>query len=1034
MTITNKVHVRVRVRVHSRQPRLAHLDVALFHLQSCSNILLTRTSLHISLKAMRGRRVALLLTGLWPLLAKDDVPAAETNVTIDADDYDFHNDALQQLPRLPLEVLASASNPTNIVMVDPVFDTKDALEDLVDIDENDAKPDHHVETNEQDRIRDSQDGTSEEEQLPLLDSEEADEKEEVSETSSQEGSEADAPENSDAEVDCTAEDTSESPLLDEVDAAAEADPSTETTKEDEAESIDAQPDGETEATEVPTDEDEDVATDRVLVDYASKSAGALILEKSPAMKGTSNLLNADNDKYAIAPCSEKKFVVIGLSEDILVKQVKLANYERYSSHVKDFQIMGSQTMGDWVDLGSYTAEPGNGEQAFDLKEPAWARYLKFRFLSHHGSEHYCTYTQIKVHGSTMLQGFHEQWDSQEDLEEENNGSEKIAVEADSAGRVETRVEASNEDGDSVEKEEDEASPEAERNVPDKHGAGGEVIDGSYENPSENASEGESVKRTDAVNEDNSGDASSHESADDPKGTDKARSNSASKETEGTTSTDGRLPSNTDSDDETFTESDFDMDRSSTYNPGSPSALSCASIGVSSQRAVNADCTGSTEQLDTSAIKLSDKDLRTVVTSVVKKLVAAEAIMTVMDAESVVDEVKEIQEKLRRTGTGKPRIGGGTEKSRENHSDVETAETLPDDQHDSATILTERSVQEEGTVGIESSNVIESEGSPVENNTEDIADVDEPEESVQRDPKQGDEDQAKKRSMEETAETSEKSDQVDSDPALADIIARFPSAACMDGLDYQNFKAKIVAARKDRASAQGGSPSGNTGKMEPIFKTLTDEIKGLQISQSVQDQYIKAVISCYQKVMLEMAETLRDVEARQEKRLLYLEEAMDAMRSSSFKRVLAAVVTVVSTCLLGARLLYTAMVASRETFFASGLIDTTALQLILGVCSLGFLAMFYYFYAVRYKELQQGRSKEVTEKRTETKIESTEVLNQTAVLNMAPTATVKSLASSNEEQSDNGSDASDPAVIPVISFLPRDKRPAVRNEPALVPME
>jgi Sad1 / UNC-like C-terminal len=184
------------------------------------------------------------------------------------------------------------------------------------------------------------------------------------------------------------------------------------------------------ATKQPAEDDEESLTGRVAVDYASKSAGALILERSNTIKGTSNLLNGDKDRYAIAPCEDKKFVVIGLSEDILVKQIVLANYERFSSPVKDFQVMGSQTMGKFVDLGTFSALAVNGEQTFDLVEPAWARYLKFKFRSHHGSEYYCTLSQIKVHGSTMLQGFHEQWEDSE--QQEGNKNDNQVVEEPSA--------------------------------------------------------------------------------------------------------------------------------------------------------------------------------------------------------------------------------------------------------------------------------------------------------------------------------------------------------------------------------------------------------------------------------------------------------------------------------------------------------------------------------------------------------------------------------------------------------------------------
>lgn len=151
-----------------------------------------------------------------------------------------------------------------------------------------------------------------------------------------------------------------------------------------------------------------------LVDYASKLAGAQVLEHPPSFKGASNLLTGDKDKYSIAPCEDQKYVVIGLSEDILVKKIKLSNYERYSSRVKKFEVLASQeyptpTEEHWNSIGTYEAQSKSGEQVFELENPTWARYLQFRFLSHYGSEHYCTLSQIKVHGSTMLQGFHEQW-------------------------------------------------------------------------------------------------------------------------------------------------------------------------------------------------------------------------------------------------------------------------------------------------------------------------------------------------------------------------------------------------------------------------------------------------------------------------------------------------------------------------------------------------------------------------------------------------------------------------------------------------
>jgi Sad1 / UNC-like C-terminal len=182
----------------------------------------------------------------------------------------------------------------------------------------------------------------------------------------------------------------------------------------------------------------DSTVKHVLVDYASKSAGAVILDSSSNFQGTSNLLHQDRDKYAIVPCEEKlKYVVVGLSEDILVKQIAIANYERYSSHMKELLLFGSastlaiRNQDQWIHLGNFIANTNTiyGVQTFDLIKPTWARYLKVEFVSHYGDEYYCTVSQLSVHGSTVLQGFHEQWNegNDETIEDEpdNDNTEKI---------------------------------------------------------------------------------------------------------------------------------------------------------------------------------------------------------------------------------------------------------------------------------------------------------------------------------------------------------------------------------------------------------------------------------------------------------------------------------------------------------------------------------------------------------------------------------------------------------------------------------
>ena len=93
-----------------------------------------------------------------------------------------------------------------------------------------------------------------------------------------------------------------------------------------------------------------------MINFASSSAGAIILDKSPSTaKGFSSLLDDDMDRYGISPCKEDKWVVIGLSEDILVSSIAIANYEKYSSLLKDFEVLAitSYPTEEWIRLGEY---------------------------------------------------------------------------------------------------------------------------------------------------------------------------------------------------------------------------------------------------------------------------------------------------------------------------------------------------------------------------------------------------------------------------------------------------------------------------------------------------------------------------------------------------------------------------------------------------------------------------------------------------------------------------------------------------------
>ncbi|GAB2271115.1 hypothetical protein Dimus_005963 [Dionaea muscipula] len=140
--------------------------------------------------------------------------------------------------------------------------------------------------------------------------------------------------------------------------------------------------------------------------YASAAKGAKVLAFNKEAKGASNILGKDKDKYLRNPCSaEEKFVLIELSEETLVDTIEIANFEHYSSNLKDFEILGSLAYptDSWVSVGNFTAANVKLAQRFNLPDPKWARYLKLRLLSHYGTEFYCTLSSIEVHGVDAIE-------------------------------------------------------------------------------------------------------------------------------------------------------------------------------------------------------------------------------------------------------------------------------------------------------------------------------------------------------------------------------------------------------------------------------------------------------------------------------------------------------------------------------------------------------------------------------------------------------------------------------------------------------
>jgi hypothetical protein len=572
-----------------------------------------------------------------------------------------------------------------------------------------------------------------------------------------------------------------------------------------------------------TDADDNTVKDatntaqRVVVDYASKSAGALILEKSTDFQGTSNLLNSDKDQYAIIPCEHaSKFVVVGLSEDILVKQVVLANYERYSSQIKEFNILGSQTIGHWVDLGTYQAALAAGKQTFDLKEPSWARYLKFRFLSHFGDEHYCTVSQISVHGSTMVQGFHEQW---EESEAEEDAS------ADSATADDTVI------ATTVESDEAVAPPIATNE------AVGEIEVVSATTPSDQSSSFSSVQCV-------------------------------------VSKLSGVCP-----DEWGFEQNMHAFNYSDSNLFG---ALPLVSIYLASSQSAKSNFSASESslfhKLDRTAIVETlrkSRDGTHLVANQKLQEQATAALKRSLRHTSVSPIIHRIQNMIKSSATGvdvnvnldnamwikrvsSSKIVSGGEKVEAGSEKINPV---------GVTSVSKPAIKEEKK---EEATPLQPQVPPKEVSPTVTVTV-----TVtvppQTPPATGVENVATKVSVPEKKEETSHEALHETGSALANVLERFPNAACLGELDFAKFKAKILSARASNTNGSGQSAGGGT--VEPIFKKLADEIRTLQTSVSVHDQFAKSSIACYQRVMLDLVVELEAVRVEQDARISKIEQEL-----------------------------------------------------------------------------------------------------------------------------------------------------------------
>mmetsp|Transcript_27377 Transcript_27377/g.40468 ORF Transcript_27377/g.40468 Transcript_27377/m.40468 type:complete len:991 (-) Transcript_27377:56-3028(-) len=624
----------------------------------------------------------------------------------------------------------------------------------------------------------------------------------------------------------------------------------------------------------------------ISVDYANKSTGALILDKSQNFQGTSNLLVNDKDKYAMIPCDDEevKYVIIGLSEDILVKTIKLYSFERFSSVTKRFMVMGSQTypaMTDWEDLGTFNAKPWyekNKEQTFELAVPSWARYLKFRFLDHYGDEHYCTATQIKVHGSTTLQGFHEmQLLAKAD---EEKAEEAKADEAKAETREEEKSNSDDSNNTPAAKEEsdqldvkntdlqnsDNKSTAVDSNMASDNAANLRKSSDAAESSVQKETHSDPGDLT-SENSDNTENKSANPDSDERNITVDTDSNNGTDNinelsevlTEGSEDIPNELPQNT--------SEHLESSDSANVNDGGED------IERNTEDALEENNASATIEVDTETQvekEANDKGKNSIAENVVDEAltrIAADDIENGSDPSSsptvlnaVNSAIRTAKQAASMTDDGKILNNlstSGVHHREEGHANSEHTEGEAENIVVAANNEQEIVGKANDSPLKASTNVAEEEKSskPAVNNDE--TDAEEVDGASSVDPVAPKHDNVTK-----VSSTKVYKDVVD------EISSRYPGAKCLDNLNFSAFKENAINKKKGTQKKESATPLN-----QPIFKKLADEIKGLETSQGVYEEYINAVTNCYQRVILDLGVELGTIERQQEERLAAMEEQM-----------------------------------------------------------------------------------------------------------------------------------------------------------------
>ena len=144
--------------------------------------------------------------------------------------------------------------------------------------------------------------------------------------------------------------------------------------------------------------------------YASSECGAKVINSNKEAQGSYKILSESQDEYMLNPCNSKIWFIVELCEAIKLSSIEVANYELFSSTFRNFLIYGSghYPTRDWQLIGNFTANDVKQVQEFPFSgEVEFRKFLKIEILSHHGSEHFCPFSLVRVFGTSMTDEFDE---------------------------------------------------------------------------------------------------------------------------------------------------------------------------------------------------------------------------------------------------------------------------------------------------------------------------------------------------------------------------------------------------------------------------------------------------------------------------------------------------------------------------------------------------------------------------------------------------------------------------------------------------